>query len=109
MSAALLAAAVLAAAPQDGAQDGTDAAAPDAAMMEAWMEAAAPGPGHEPIKAMAGAWNVDNTIYMAPGAPPLNSKGTQTERVDPRRPLAERQVRGHVHGAAVRGAVAVRV
>ena len=55
-----------------------DAPTDEAAMMEAWTKAAAPGPAHKQLDRFAGTWDVKSTIYLAPGAPPVTSAGTQT-------------------------------
>ena len=46
--------------------------------MEAWQAAATPGAEHKRMAAMAGDWVVDSSMWMAPGAPPMTSKGTST-------------------------------
>jgi hypothetical protein len=53
------------------------AAAPDSdAMMKKWMEVATPGPQHKALEAFGGEWEVVSKWWMAPGAPPNESKGT---------------------------------
>ncbi|HAY32628.1 MAG TPA: DUF1579 domain-containing protein [Ignavibacteria bacterium] len=42
--------------------------------MKAWMEYMTPGPVHEMLAKSDGAWTGDNTFWMAPGAPPMNTK-----------------------------------
>lgn len=55
--------------------------AEQAAQMEAWAKLAAPGPQHEAMKAMAGKFNAEVTMTMAPGAPPEVSKGVSTNEL----------------------------
>lgn len=44
--------------------------------MEAMQKAAAPGEMHKHIGKMAGNWTFTNTMWMAPGQPPMESTGT---------------------------------
>jgi hypothetical protein len=44
--------------------------------MEAMMKAASPGEIHKQIGKMAGDWTFTNTMWMAPGQPPVQSSGT---------------------------------
>ena len=44
--------------------------------MAAMMKAASPGPEHEKLAKMAGDWTFTNTMWMAPGQPPMQSTGT---------------------------------
>lgn len=46
------------------------------AMMEAGMAAAQPGPQHEMLAGLAGHWNADVKMWMAPGSEPMESTGT---------------------------------
>ncbi len=50
--------------------------ADEAAMMQAWAEAATPGPHHKHLEAMAGEWESKTVWWMAPGAPANESGGT---------------------------------
>ena len=59
----------------------TKAPAPSAeekAAMEAMEKAAAVGPEHKKLDGLAGTWSATVTSWMAPGAPPMVSKGTST-------------------------------
>jgi hypothetical protein len=47
-------------------------------MMAAYMEAATPGSEHEMLAKSAGNWNVTMKSWMAPGADPMVSEGTET-------------------------------
>lgn len=44
--------------------------------MQKMMQAASPGPEHQRLAKMAGDWTFTNTMWMAPGAPPMQSTGT---------------------------------
>jgi hypothetical protein len=53
------------------------AAEPDhEAMMKKWAEIATPGPQHKGLEGFVGEWEVASKWWMAPGAPPMESKGT---------------------------------
>jgi len=53
-----------------------------AAMMEMWEKANKPGKEHGELAGMmAGEWKTVNTFWMAPGAPPMTSEGTCTNKV----------------------------
>ena len=52
------------------------AGGPGDADMAAMMKAASPGPEHERLAKMAGDWTFTNTMWMAPGQPPMQSTGT---------------------------------
>jgi hypothetical protein len=65
---------------QDAAKQ--DAAPPDeAAMMEAYMKLIAPGPQHQKLKSLVGDWTATQTLWMAPGAPPMENAGTAKFRM----------------------------
>lgn len=58
-----------------------EAAAPDAdAMMKKWMEVATPGPQHKALESSVGEWEVASKWWMAPDAPPTESKGVSKVR-----------------------------
>ena len=53
------------------------AAEPDQeAMMNKWAEIATPGPQHKELEGFVGEWEVASKWWMAPGAPPMESKVT---------------------------------
>jgi len=55
----------------------SQAGAPDMEEMMKKMEAAAsPGPAHKALDALAGNWEITSKWYMAPDAPPMESKGS---------------------------------
>ena len=45
-------------------------------MMDAMMQAGAPGKPHQELAKQAGSWDLAVKIWMKPGAPPQESKGT---------------------------------
>jgi hypothetical protein len=45
-------------------------------MMKKWEAAAKPGPAHKLLDSLSGEWNVAVKWWMAPEAPPMESKGT---------------------------------
>ena len=52
-------------------------AAPDQEeMMKKWMAVATPGAEHKALEALVGEWEVTSKWWMAPDAPPTESKGT---------------------------------
>ena len=54
-----------------------EGAAPgEAEMMDAMMKAAQPGEQHKHLARMAGDWEYTSKMWMAPGQPPEESKGT---------------------------------
>lgn len=77
----ILTAATLILAPVCGQETKPDAGGMDPKMMEAWMKIAAPGPMHEHFKAWTGTWDTEITMWMAPGAPPQQSKGTAVNKL----------------------------
>ena len=69
---ALVAGALLVAAPQSQAQEMT----PE--VMAAWAEATTPGEHHQVLNGSVGRWEQKLTIWMAPGAPPTESTSTSS-------------------------------
>ena len=62
--------------------------------MQAWLEFGTPGEAHEAMKAWVGEWNLETTMWMAPGAPPSTSKAySKAELIMDGRYLVE-----HVNG-----------
>ena len=49
------------------------------AAMEAWMKVATPGEGHKVLEPMVGSWDVQMTMWQAPGAPAQVSKGVSED------------------------------
>ncbi len=56
----------------------SDAGAEDE--INAYLKASQPGPEHAKLKMRVGNWQVAGAFYMAPGAPPMQSKGTANIR-----------------------------
>ena len=60
-----------------GQHDGAPPMSPEqAAMMQAWTEYMTPGDEHARLAKMAGNWECDVKMFMAPGEPPTESKAT---------------------------------
>src|SRR5688572_3673915 len=53
---------------------------PQQAMAE-WMKLNTPGPQHDLLKKMAGKFDADCSMTMAPGQPPQTSKGQETNEM----------------------------
>lgn len=51
---------------------------PSAEEMQKYMELAQPGPHHKMLAEGAGTWETKTTMWMQPGAPPVESTGTST-------------------------------
>ncbi len=51
------------------------------AMMAAWEKAASPGEPHKQLAAMAGQWNVKQTMWMDPKGEPMVQTGTATNTI----------------------------
>jgi hypothetical protein len=49
------------------------------AAMEAWMKVATPGEGHKALEPIVGTWDVQMTMWQAPGAPAQVSKGVSED------------------------------
>ncbi|HYO47423.1 MAG TPA: DUF1579 domain-containing protein [Gemmatimonadota bacterium] len=69
---ALVAGALLVAAPQSQAQEMT----PE--VMAAWAENTTPGEHHQVLNGSVGKWEQKLTMWMAPDAPPMESTSTST-------------------------------
>lgn len=67
---------VLVALPVAAQDEGHDAPAPDAAMMEAWQKSMTPGAQHEALASEVGTWTMTVKTWMDPSAPPMESSGT---------------------------------
>ena len=50
------------------------------AVMEMMMKLAAPGEAHKKLDVMIGTWQVKNSMWMAPGQPPMVSEGTSEHK-----------------------------
>lgn len=66
------------------------------AMMEAWQKASTPGPQHKQLaEHFVGKWNVKQTIFMDPSAPPMTQTGSSSSEAV----LGGRQVRSDFSGS----------
>ncbi len=63
-------------------------------MMDAMTKAATPGPNHKLLASMAGEWTIVNRMWMDPGAPPTESKGTASYEMM----MGGRYLHGHYKG-----------
>ena len=70
------AAAAIAAPQADEKAKSAKAAADEKAMMEAWTKYMTPGEAHKKLATMAGTWDTSAKMWMQPGAPASESKGT---------------------------------
>ena len=52
----------------------------DPAMMQAMMAAGTPGDPHKKLNGMVGTWDTKITMWMMPGADPMNSTGSSEAR-----------------------------
>ena len=81
------------------AQDKTQGAPSPDAMMEAWIKAATPGENHKVLASLAGEWNVVQKMWMAPGQPPMESKGRARQTMT----LGGRYLRQEFEGSMMGG------
>lgn len=54
---------------------------PSEADMKSWMDYMTPGEAHKMLASCNGEWDGDITMWMAPGAPAMKSKGTSTNEM----------------------------
>ncbi len=66
-------------------------------MMAAWQKAMTPGEHHKHMAPMVGKWNAVVKYWMAPDAPPAESKGVMTSTLD----FGGRMLRGKFEGEAM--------
>ena len=59
--------------PQDNKVSGKPS---EEEMMKRWQEAATPSGAHKKLDDLAGSWETESHMWMAPGQPPSVSKGT---------------------------------
>ncbi|MEM9597556.1 MAG: DUF1579 domain-containing protein [Acidobacteriota bacterium] len=85
----------------DGSQ--TAPAIDQAAMMAALQKAMTPGEHHAFLKAMEGKWNLATKAWMAPGQPPMESKGTATKTMIHGGRYLQEQVNGEMMGIPFTG------
>jgi hypothetical protein len=78
---ALLVAVIAAAGTTARAADKSKKQAGQGDDMQAYMKAAQPGPQHKLLQSLAGSWNFTAKMWMAPGQPPQEWKGTVERKV----------------------------
>lgn len=54
---------------------------PQAEMMQKWMESISPGDEHEKLEAEEGSWDATMRMWMMPGAPPAETKGSSERKM----------------------------
>lgn len=77
--------------------------ADEAAMMEAFEKAAAPGPHHEAMARLAGKWNATMRMWEQPGAKPAVYEGTMTNKMVMGGRYMEQIFEGEVMGQPMSG------
>jgi len=60
---------------------GEPSAGEQAAMQDAWTKYATPGEAHAKLAKQCGEWEISSKMWMAPGAPPMESRGHATLRM----------------------------
>ncbi|HYK41728.1 MAG TPA: DUF1579 domain-containing protein [Thermoanaerobaculia bacterium] len=75
LAAALFVAAALTLADEPKGKKAAAAPMDEKAAMDAMMKAGAPGDAHKKLEALTGTWDAKVTSWMAPGKPPMESKG----------------------------------
>jgi hypothetical protein len=96
-----LAAAAFAAEP--AAQPTGPSAAEQQAMMATYLAAGTPGPQHDWLAGQAGSYETTSQMWMAPGAPPMESKGTVERKVMLGKRVLTESFKGNVMGQAFEG------
>jgi uncharacterized protein DUF1579 len=81
LAAALFAVAALSLADEPKAKKAAAAPMDEKAAMDAMMKAGAPGDAHKKLEALAGTWDAKVTSWMAPGKPPIESKGKSESKM----------------------------
>lgn len=94
---AIVAGAALALAQGARAQDMT----PE--MMETWAKYSNPGEHHQVFSQMAGQWTHNVTMWMAPGAPPMESTATSESEVEMGGRWLEEEFTGTMWGMPFQG------
>ena len=72
-------------------------------MMQAWMEATTPGEHHQVLNGNVGNWEQKLTMWMAPGAPPVESTSTSTAAWTFDGRWIEENITGNVMGMPFQG------
>lgn len=73
------------------------------AMMEAYEKAGTPGPHHEHLNDLVGNWTYAVTMWMEPGAPPMESQGTMEAKWVYGGRFVETSIQGEFMGEAFEG------
>jgi hypothetical protein len=84
----------------------TEAPAPppdSAAMMKAWTEYMTPGEPHKVMASQNGKWDGKITMWMTPGAPPSESKGTMVNQMIMEGRYQEGKFAGNFNGMPFEG------
>ena len=100
----LASALVLAAALPALAQDKPPKMSPEEQkMMEAYQKAGTPGPQHAALAREAGTYDIAIRSWMAPGAPPMEDKGTATRTMTLDGRVLTEDVQATMHGQPFTG------
>lgn len=75
----------------------------EAAMMEAYQKAGAPGEAHAALAKMAGSYDLSIRSWSAPGAPPTVESGTATRTMALDGRVLVEEVKSQMHGQAFTG------
>jgi hypothetical protein len=75
----------------------------EAAMQAAWEKAMTPGEPHHLLSQMAGEWSFENTLWMAPGAPPTKSVGTAVKTMIMDGRYLQEEMHGDMMGTPFKG------
>lgn len=71
--------------------------------MERWMESMKPGLAHEFLASFEGEWKTTTRMFMEPGAPPMESKGTSSARMILGGRFLEEKLSGEMMGQPLEG------
>ena len=74
-----------------------------AKMMEEMAKLMAPNENHERLKALVGKWNVTTRMWMQPGAPPEETRGTADIKLFPGGRFVQEDFRGKIMGKPFSG------
>lgn len=73
------------------------------AMMAAWTKAMTPGPEHQALATLGGAWKMTTTYWLDPSAPPEVSEGRAERRMILGGRVLEERVDGQMMGDTFQG------
>ena len=71
--------------------------------MEMWMKLATPSESHKELEAMAGTWDTAVKMWMAPDAPPAESKGVSVNKMVLGGRWLEQSFKGEMMGGPFEG------